>query len=193
MLRPFLLAACGFLLAACVTVSNTLSPEVVGSFKLTKVDVVYAPDAIIAWGDGQAAYAASRGVAHDPVAPETPEAAAYQREAIGAKIRTVMESKLTPRLAGTRPVRVVVTMRNVNVASPLQRVIVGGSHGISGDVTLLDAKTGAVLSTYPKLFAASAGGAGIIQTVIEDVAFERPLDRLVDNFTTSYQRWLVPG
>src|SRR3954464_499061 len=80
MLRSLLLAACTLMLAGCVTVSNTLAPEQIGAFKLTKVDVVYAPDAIVTWGDGQAAYAAHRGVAHDPFAAATPDSIAYERD-----------------------------------------------------------------------------------------------------------------
>jgi hypothetical protein len=192
MLRSLLLAACTLMLAGCVTVSNTLAPEQIGAFKLTKVDVVYAPDAVVTWGDGQAAYAAHRGVAHDPFAAATPDSIAYERDAIGAKIRASMERKLAPQLAGNRPVRVLVTVRNVSIASPLQRVLIGGGqHGMSGDVEVLDAKTGAVLSTYPKLSGSSVAGSGMIQTVIEDAAFDRPIDRIVDDYTTRYQRWLL--
>ena len=63
MYRVFLALLLAPALAGCATVSSTLSPEQVAGFRLTGVNVGFAPDARIAWGEGELAYAASKGVA----------------------------------------------------------------------------------------------------------------------------------
>src|SRR6266576_3733408 len=48
-------------LAGCVTASNTLSVDQLATYRLSGVNVAFAPDVIIMWGDGERAYAASKG------------------------------------------------------------------------------------------------------------------------------------
>ena len=50
MYRVFLALFLAPALAACATVSSTLSPEQVEGFRLTGVNVGFAPDARMTWG-----------------------------------------------------------------------------------------------------------------------------------------------
>ena len=103
-------------LAGCVTVSNTLTADQLAAFRLTQVDVVVPADARIRWGDGEAAYASSKGL--PPASPATPESERYVREGVSTRVRAA-----------------------------IQRIVLGGHHSMKGDVAIVDAKIGAVLSS----------------------------------------------
>jgi hypothetical protein len=141
----FALAAVG--LAGCVTATNTLSVDDVATFRLAGVDVDFAPDARIWWGDGERAFAASKGqpATESENLGKTQEGQAYLRNTVLAKIETAMERNLSTALAGSRPVRVRVMVKDVTVASAIQRVIIGGGHSMTADVTVVDPKSGAAL------------------------------------------------
>ncbi len=79
---------------------------------------------------------------------KTPEGQAYLRNTIAAKVKASIERKLIGDLTGSRPVRLRVTVKAVIMASAIQRVIVGGNHTMTADVTVVDAKTGAMLLPY---------------------------------------------
>jgi hypothetical protein len=118
MYRVFMALFLASALAGCATVSFTLSPEQVAGFRLTGVNIGFAPDVRIAWGEGELAYAASKGVASqeaDSVA-NTPEGKAYLRNAIASKLKPAMQESLASQLNGSRPVRVDVTVKEVFVA-----------------------------------------------------------------------------
>src|SRR5262245_22373080 len=61
MLKALLLALAAVGLAGCVTAKNTLSLDDVATLRLAGVDVSFAPNAHIWWGDGERAFAASKG------------------------------------------------------------------------------------------------------------------------------------
>src|SRR3954454_21793224 len=129
MFKAFLLAVAALGLAGCVTTAtNTLSLDDVATLKLTGVDVTFAPEANIWWGDGERAFAASKGqpATESENLAKTPEGQAYLRNTIAAKVRTAVEQKLSPGLAGPRPVRANVLVREVRIASAIQRIIIGG-------------------------------------------------------------------
>lgn len=134
-------------LAACVTASNTLSTDQVESFGYAGVKVTFAPNAVIGWGDGERAYAASKGLPateSDAVA-KTPEGQAYLRSAIASRLKASADRYFTSTMTGTRPVRFEIVVTNVTIASGIQRVVIGGHHNMTADTTVVDAKTGAVL------------------------------------------------
>ena len=65
--------------------------------RLTGVDVTFAPDANIWWGDGERAFAASKGkpaTESDELA-KTPEGQAYLRNTIASKVKSSMERNLS--------------------------------------------------------------------------------------------------
>ena len=179
-------------LAGCAT-PNALSPEQVATFRLTGMNVGFAPDARLWWGDGERAYAASKGVAahaSDTVA-NTPEGQAYLRNTIAAKVKGAMLDRLGERLNGTRPVRVEVVVKEFAISSSIQRVIVGGAHQMTGDVILVDAKSGETLAVRPDLIAVRTAGQGVLGVLVDNVLNPEPADELVKLYATLYGFWLA--
>lgn len=180
-------------LASCVTTSNTLSPEQVASFRLAAVNVGFAPDARILWADGERAYAASKRVAalNPEVVANSPEAQAFIRNAIASKVKGAMQERLAAQLTGSRPVRAEITVKHFETSSVVQRVVIGGSYFMIGEVNLVDAKTADVLVAYPTLTGVAAAGQGVLGTLVDKAFFDEPIDRVVNAFAVKYSAWLL--
>jgi hypothetical protein len=189
--------ACALLtLAACAGVSKSLDADQISSLRYTDATVVFAPDASIWWGDGERAYAASKGLpaTESETVAKTPEAQAYLRGQITSKMKAAMSRHLSGRLTGSRPVRVEVVVKNVRIASAAQRIILGGGYTMQGDINLIDARTGVVLQSRPAQFSSAVAGQGVVQVLAENaIATSDPIDRVIDNFAEGYQRWLIPA
>ena len=193
--RVVALPALALALAGCMTTaSNTLPQDRVASFRVTAVNVGFSRDARIVWGDGERAYAATKGLpAHqsDTVA-NTPEAQSYMRNVIGSKMKAAMGRRLSERLKGSNPVRVDVTISELSLSSAVQRILVGGHHTLTADVSLVDAKTGAVLIEYPAQKSTSMAGQGIGGALLDQALLAEPLDRVADGYASEYAYWLMP-
>ena len=190
--RLILVAAIAAALAGCVTASNTLSVDEVSSLRYAGVNVSFAPDAHIWWGDGERAYAASKGqpaTASDELA-KTPEGRAYLRNVIAAKVKAAMDRKLAGALPGSRPVRVEVRIKNVTITSTVQRIILGGHHHMLADVTLVDARTGAVLLPHEAQTKVTNAGQGVA-ALVDTAIMGDPMDRVVNEYADQYTGWLT--
>ncbi len=180
-------------LAGCVTATNTMRPDELANLRLESVAVGFAPNARIAWGDGERAYAATKGLpAHesDKVA-NTPELAAYMRNTISGKLKTAMERDLGGKLKGSRSVRVRVEIKGVSIPSAVQRILVGGDNSMVADVTLHDARTGAAILNYPAQAAAAMAGQGVLGVVVDAAMLPDPVDRVADSYARQYSAWLL--
>lgn len=193
MYRAFFVAALAMLVAGCVTVNNSLSPQQVADFRLTAIDVVYAPDARIWWGDGEREYAATKGVAahNAEQIAKTPEGVQYVRERLTQKLTEALRRDLAPYLVGNHPVRLQVLVREVHISSPIQRILVGGGHIMKADVTVFDAKTGRQIIVYPNFIGTVMAGQGIVGTMVEHAMADAPIDRVVNAFAANYRKWLL--
>src|SRR4051812_1820262 len=102
-------------LAGCATVANTLSPQEIASFKLTSVKVAFAPGARVRWEDGTDAYAKAGNVPPDQMlnAADSDAGQAFMRDALLPKIKDALQRNVAVKLAGTRPVRVEVSVDRV--------------------------------------------------------------------------------
>jgi hypothetical protein len=164
--------------------------------KLTGVSVAYAPDAYIQWDDGIRAYAASKGITDDQMAVETntPEGKAYVRTALAQRIKAGVERAMAGQLNGTRPVRLELAVHHFTISSAVQRIVIGGGHGMSADATLVDARTGAVILSHPNLSAVLLAGQGLLGTAVEAAVTnggQTTLDRIVDTYGGNYRDWLL--
>ncbi|GGC72167.1 hypothetical protein GCM10010994_33240 [Chelatococcus reniformis] len=179
--------------AACVTVTNPATREQVLTYRLTRVDVVYAGDAKIWWGDGEREFAATKGVAaHNAESvANTPEGQAYLRGAISHKLEAAFERALAPYLVGERPVRLQVVVKGVRISSVIQRIVIGGNHAIAADINLVDAKTGEVLIAFAGQGASVPAGQGIVGTMVDHALMAAPIDRVIDNMAITYKNWLL--
>ncbi|TDR93454.1 DUF6778 family protein [Enterovirga rhinocerotis] len=196
-MRSIVLCLVALALAGCQTMANRLSPAEVAGFRLAQLDVVPPPAAAIRWYDGEVVYAASKGVGmlEASSAAATPEGQAYLQHAVAGKVRAAFQRELGGSLTGTRPVRVQVRMQSVTMIPALQRALIGGGeHAIVADITVLDAKTGAVLSTYPSFKAGSTAGGGVVGLAVDATITGAPIDRVVSNLASGYRAWLMnPG
>jgi hypothetical protein len=191
--RIFVFVVAAVTLSGCVTASNTLSMDDVGTLRFSGVDVSFAPDVHIWWGDGERAFAASKGqpaTESDNLA-KTPEGQAYLRNAIATRMKTAMERNLTSGLVGSRPVRVKVTVKGVMVASAIQRVIIGGHHTMNADVTVVDAKSGATLLPYAAQSSQAFAGQGIGGVLVDAALMGDPIDRVINGYADQYSSWLL--
>lgn len=193
MYRMFFVAAFALLVAGCVTVNNSLTPQQVADFRLTEVDVTFAPDANIWWGDGEREYAATKGVAahNAEQIAKTPEGMQYVRGRLTQKLTDALRRDLAPYLVGRHAVRLQVVVRAAHISSPIQRILVGGGHFLKADVTVVDARTGQPLLTYPNFIGSAMAGQGIVGTMVEHAMAGAPMDRVVAGFATGYRKWLL--
>jgi hypothetical protein len=184
-------------LTGCVTAENSLSANDIAGMKLTGVTVSYAPEANIQWDEGIRAYATSKAIVDDQIATatNTPEGKAYVRNMLAPHIKSGMERQMAGHLNGTRPVRLDVVVHSFTIASAVQRIIIGGNHGMTADVNLVDARTGAVIIAHPKLMAQLIVGQGVLGTAVQaaiDASSEHSTtDKIANTWGATYRDWLL--
>jgi hypothetical protein len=183
-------------LTGCVTTENSLSANDITAMKLTGVTVSYAPDAIVVWDDGIRAYAASKGIVEDmATATNTPEGKAYVRNLLASRVKGDVERQMAGQLNGTRPVRLDVIVRSFTIASAVQRIVLGGGHGMTADATLVDARTGTVILNHPNLAIGVAAAGGLVgtavQAAVESAAKIDNTDTVANRWGATYRDWLL--
>lgn len=166
MIRFAALVAFILVLAGCQTVTNTLPLEQIVDLRVAEISVSVADGA--------------------QVPPDL-------RDAVGPKVKAAMERQLSPRLKGSTPVRVEVTVRTVKIASEVETILVGGSHGMTADVRLVDPRTKAVLLSYDAQSNYVGGGAGVGGLIIDRAVLPHPIDRIAEGFAFQYAEWLRPS
>ena len=178
-------------LMGCTGYGDKLKPDVVQSLNLQQVNVLVPPEATFYWGDGERAYARSIGQSDNEAEKlgATPQGRAYMRNLAAQRIKTAFDKQLWGKLKGTRPVRVEVVMHDINVSSPLQRILIGGNYSMKATANLVDARTGEVIAANPSLTMNAAAGQGVLGAAL-DPAFGEPIDRLATNLAESYRGWL---
>ena len=193
------LAALGvlFALAGCVTAENSLSQNDIAGMKLTGVTVGFEPNAAVQWEEGFRAYAVAKTIPdHELVAAtDTPEAKAYIQNLLAPKVKAGIEQAMAGQLNGPRPVRLDLVVKRFAIASAVQRILIGGNHLMVATATLVDARTGAAIITYPDLVAQVVVGQGIVGTAVQaaiDASMpQTPTERLIAEYGRSYRSWLV--
>ncbi len=165
----------------------------VASIRLTEVRVSYTPDVNIWWGDGERAFATSKGIPllEAEAAAKTEEGKAYLHGIVTSKVKGAMERELAGKLTGSRPVRVDVVVRDVTITSPLHRIVIGGGHSMKADINVVDATNGAILLTYPAQTATSLAGNGIGGTLVDGMFGNDPIDRVTNDYAMQFRYWLV--
>ncbi|MGV3633047.1 MAG: DUF6778 family protein [Pseudorhodoplanes sp.] len=192
-----MLAGLASILAGCVTTAtNTLSPAEVQTLRLTEVRVSVPVEAgIVGYDALTTEYAAAKRIPNHELnaGTETEEAKAWARNHLQARVKTAMEKQLGETLRGQRPVRAEVVVKGFQLSSAVQRIVVGGDYRMVADVTLVDAKSGAVITSYPEMLhravALNGWGGAIVQAVYD--ASNPPGDRVVNGFAEQYKAWLV--
>jgi hypothetical protein len=195
--RCIVLTCVAVALSACTTVTRSLSLQDVRSFRLVAVEARPAPDAQINWGGGEQAYFASKGA--DPNDPatgnlaQTPEGRAAIGRMASDRLAGHLRAALAPQLTGTRPVKVILTLRAVIVPSAIFRVVVGGNPTMTGDVVVVDAATGKTLLTYDSLAVQAVAGQGVGGALIDATISggQDHIDRVGARFGATFVNWLM--
>ncbi|MBS4002270.1 MAG: hypothetical protein KGZ91_02770 [Afipia sp.] len=186
-----------FVLAGCVTAKNSLSQDDISSMKLTDIAVSFAPDATMQWEDGIRAYATAKSIPDDQIATatNTPEAKAYAQNLLAPRIKAGVEKAMAGQLNGTRPVRLNIVIRSFTISPAIQRVVIGGGHGMVADANLVDARTGASILAHPKLSAVLIVGQGVlgtaVQAAIDSASTQSTVDKIADSYGNNYREWLL--
>lgn len=186
-----------FVLAGCVTAKNSLSQDDISSMKLTDIAVSFAPDATMQWEDGIRAYATAKSIPDDQIATatNTPEAKAYAQNLLAPRIKAGVEKAMAGQLNGNRPVRLNIIIRSFTISPAIQRVVIGGGHGMVADANLVDARTGASILAHPKLSAVLIVGQGVlgtaVQAAIDSASTQSTVDKIADSYGNNYREWLL--
>jgi hypothetical protein len=196
--RHALVAASILFLVGCVTVApHTVSLDTIHNLKIVDVEIT-GGEAIRSWPEGEKAYAQSPGA--DPAIIQGLQTKAISlfppvRDFAAAQLRTMLraefDAKLGPALNGPRAVRAVVHLKKFDIPSG-GRLILTGSEPASfdADVTLVDARTGAPVVSYPGKTALYYNSGGIGGALLSAIA-DDPAIQLVQKYTGYYRDWLL--
>jgi hypothetical protein len=194
------LAALGAALAlvGCVTTAeNSLSQEDIASMKLTGVTVSFMPNARVQWDDGFRAYTAGKAIPNDQMAAAwaTPEARTYVRTLLASEIKAGLEESMAGQLNGARPVRLEIVVKEFNMSSAIESVMIGSDNHMIATANLVDARTGATIISDPDLQGFLPSKGGIIGTAVGmamDHAFAKsPAERVIEQYGRAYRTWLI--
>lgn len=195
-------------LAGCATASISMSKDELQNMRIERIDVVYAPDAVISWDREETAYFAAvkakaekpkpwkQVMAEDVEAAKneyqrvlnTPEAKAHLQAKLTDELRRRLTERVLPNFQGTRPVALQVMVQGFSIPSAAQRVILGGGPVFGAVTTIRDAKTGAELAKLDRMAAGYAGN-GVLG-VLADQALSDLEDRVLDAYNQQVMDWL---
>jgi hypothetical protein len=199
-LARFAVLASALALAGCMAAAkNTLSQNDITGMKLTEVAVSFAPDSTIQWEDGIRPYLGEHAIMDEKAgeAARSPGGKAYMQGVLTPQIKAGVEKAVAKHLNGSRPVRLNIVVRSFTIASAMQRIVVGGGHGMVADATLVDAKTGATILPCPKLVATLVVGQGVlgtaVQAAIDGASKESTSEKVADRYGITYRDWLLPN
>lgn len=193
---PAALLAAVLSLSACAemaTLPPALSAEERQAYHVEQVVVTVPDDARIWWGTGDRQVAEAAGVDYDDGAASdylhSPEGEAALREALRERFQRSASFGLRNMLAGEAPAALAIEVRNLQVASAAQKVLIGGSHGIEGAVQLFDMRNGQPISEPQYMLGDATGGSGIAGAII-DASRDDAFNRVAANFVQNTQRWV---
>lgn len=193
-LAAFFLA---LVLSACHTVApNTLSPQETANLRFTGLEVHVPPDAAIRWSSAEDDYLRSRKLSPtDPALAATPEARAYLRDLAARRLKRALERVIASRPEGSRPVRLVTTINRVDIPSAAQRILIGGHPTVQADIAVIDAHSGAVLTTYKGAIGTRTAGQGamtIVDSLMVSAGADDLFDRAANDYAEGFRSWLAP-
>jgi hypothetical protein len=217
MSRCIALCLTALALAGCVTVPPpSLSVDQVRGLRLAAVEVELEPDRerSLVWHglleefrkarDLEVPVPQAQGTDARPPGgggtfdPPWDHLRAFTHDHITRRARLTMEGPLGRELTGSRPVRVVLKAHEVVIPSfgamLVRSLFVGYSGGedrLTVTTQIVDAKTGAVILTFPRRTEVGQGGYGLIDWGGEDRSSSDPLVRLLAAHREDLLSWLL--
>ncbi|MGE7417255.1 hypothetical protein [Methylobacterium tarhaniae] len=184
--------------AACNTVApNRLSLADTAQLRFTGIEVRTA-GAAINWTAAEDDYLRRRNLSlTDPALVRTPEAQGHIRDLAARRLKAALERVLASRPEGARPARLVVTLVKADMPSAAQRIIVGGHPTIRANIEVIDARTGAVLTSYSGDQGMQVAGQGVLGVVVDGAltagGMDDQFDRAANDFARRFKNWLAAG
>lgn len=184
-------------LSACVTVTpNTLSPQEAADLKVTGVEIVIPPETPIDWSSAEDDYLRGRKLSlTDPALVATPDTRAYLRHLATGRLKAKLDHVIAQRPAGTRPVRLVATIKQVHVPSVAKRILIGGAPFIRADIDVIDLRSGALLTTYRGGVGHKMAGQGIGgvlgDALVQSMGADDLFDRAAADYAEGFGDWLA--
>ncbi len=184
-------------LSACVTVTpNTLSPQEAADLKVTSLEIVIPPEARIDWSSAEDDYLRSRNLSQtDPALVASPDARTHLRNLVTARLKAKLDRVIAQRPPGTRPVRLVATVIMVDIPSAARRIIVGGNPTITANIDVIDARTGAQLTTYRGGVGSQYSGQGVGgvlgDALVQSMGAADLFDRAANDYARGFDDWLA--
>jgi hypothetical protein len=188
------------ILAGCATVPpHGLSSTDVSSLKINEIKAVLGQANAVSWPDYAFELSFSSSAAAPSLDPAVTPPPAVPPEDINRRVQETvlrnMESAVRGQLPvlpdAKRPARIVVTVTAVQIPSAVQRILFGGAPELQASAVVTDAKTNAVLATYPVSRATAYAGQGIGGTLIDRAITGQTnqYDRVADAWSGSFRRW----
>lgn len=203
-------------LAACATgPKNPLTAEQIDEIDIQVVNVTVSPEAQIAWGDGEQAYAATKGcekpetntagsgdqynVSSVGKKPEgcdydalvsSPEALEFMRQRVIDMMETALSEKVQPAFQGTKAASLDVTVLEVRIISGGQAVLVGGNHVLRATLDVVDKQTGTPIVSNPEMFSMAGYGPGGLLSLVVEATSSDPVLRLSKGYAEGAHNWL---
>lgn len=195
-LRLLAVALLASAVGGCMLPTNTLTKAEVATFKLADMRVSVAPNAKIVWYEPLQAYAATKKIPDEQYKDfiATDEAKAHVNGLLASRVKAAMEKEMGGALNGSRPVRLEIVVTQFLVPTAAQRLLVGGVYAVNADVTLVDAKSGAVLIAHPNLghsLHSEGGVVGVVAQAIADSVARPKSDIMIDQYAMVYRIWLI--
>jgi hypothetical protein len=186
-------------LAGCVTAENALSPNDIANMNLTAVTVSFTPNALVAWDEGERAYAAAKGLSDTQLlaAMRTQEMKDYVRGMLAPRIKAGIEQAIAGQLVGSRPVRLEIVVRHFKTPSVASRILIASDPEMTASATLVDARTGAVIIAHPEIAAFVHRAGGLIGTAvtaaIDNARNDTQEGLVIARYGQMYREWLIKG
>jgi hypothetical protein len=186
------------MLAGCATVPPpSLSVDEIASFKLAGIEV-HGVEVVRSWPVEEKHFLATNT---DPeIARRLPDESAQNFPAVQAFFRTTLErefaaqfeSLLAPIMRGTRPVKVIVTLKQFDVPSVVRRVLIDQYAKIELTIDLVDQKTNAIILSYPGPYRQQFLLGGLSAPIASALSGDNdPGNTLIANYVLDYRSWLV--
>jgi hypothetical protein len=193
-----LICCAALMLAGCATVPPpSMSVDEIASFKLVGVEV-HGVEVIRSWPVEERRFLATNTDAE--IARRLPDESAQNFPVVQASFQAALqriftgqlEGMLAPVLRGTRPVKAIVTLKQFDVPSVVRRVLVDQYAKLELTIDLVDAKTNALVLSYPGPYRQQWLLGGLSAPIADAIAGGNdPENALIANYLLDYRTWLV--
>jgi hypothetical protein len=186
------------MLASCATVPPpSMSVDEIASFNLVGVEV-HGVEVIRSWPVEEKHFLATNTdpeIARrlpDESAQNFPAVQAFFQAALQRVFTAQLESMLAPVMRGTRPVKIIVTLKQFDVPSVVRRVLIDQYAKIQATIDLVDIKTNALILSYPGPYRLQFLLGGLSAPIADAIAGDSdPENTLIANYILDYRTWLV--